>query len=372
MRIFQKGVLTVLSACIIVFFLAVAVKDAHNALIVWRPIFNETWDKALSEIKESTPKESIINSWWPPGHFITAIAQRRVTFDGATINNPQAYWLANVFLSPDEVYSAGILRMLNNSANQAAEYLQSCGVKLSLAVEKLKEICRLNRPSAQAALKNLLNFKQTSGLLALTHQDPPPSYVLVYNDFIEKSLELSFVGKWNFKAVEEIQKSKKRLAELPARNSGEYIRFLWDLAGGPYLSSEILPQIGKQSNMVFLANNVTVNLADMTCRMASKKFGHGIPSSIIYLNDKDEVVEKKLDNATLGVSLLFYKDGSLYNGILADRRLAKSLLFRLYFFDGKGLKYFKPFIKEKDPAGRTTVLVFQVDWNQFKEDLNKQ
>ena len=37
------------------------------------------------------PENSIITTWWPPGHFIKSMAQRRVTFDGATINFPQAY-----------------------------------------------------------------------------------------------------------------------------------------------------------------------------------------------------------------------------------------------------------------------------------------
>ncbi|MBZ0165703.1 MAG: dolichyl-diphosphooligosaccharide--protein glycosyltransferase subunit STT3, partial [Candidatus Omnitrophica bacterium] len=56
------------------------------------PIYNDTWDAALVDIAEGTPQNSIINSWWPPGHFIKATARRRVTFDGATINFPQAYW----------------------------------------------------------------------------------------------------------------------------------------------------------------------------------------------------------------------------------------------------------------------------------------
>ena len=74
------------------------VKGIHQSIqSILNPIFNETWEKTLLKVQEISPEESIINAWWPPGHFIKAIAHRRVTFDGATINFPQAYWMANVF-----------------------------------------------------------------------------------------------------------------------------------------------------------------------------------------------------------------------------------------------------------------------------------
>ncbi|MCA9409486.1 MAG: hypothetical protein KC733_12405, partial [Candidatus Omnitrophica bacterium] len=39
-------------------------------------IFNTAWENTLLKIKDQTPPESVINAWWPPGHFIKAIAQR--------------------------------------------------------------------------------------------------------------------------------------------------------------------------------------------------------------------------------------------------------------------------------------------------------
>jgi hypothetical protein len=45
-----------------------------------------------------------------------------------------------------------------------------------------------------------------------------------------------------------------------------------------------------------------------------------------------------------------------------DTPLAKSLLVRMYFFEGKGLKYFQPLIEESDLTGRTHMYVYQVKW----------
>ena len=43
----------------------------------------------------------------------------------------------------------------------------------------------------------------------------------------------------------------------------------------------------------------------------------------------------------------------------------------LYFFDGKGLKYFRPFAKEKDLTRRTQIFVYEVDWTKFTDDIKK-
>lgn len=346
----------------------ISIRQAHETSLSVQPIFNETWNKALIKIKNDTPKESIVNSWWPPGHFISAIAQRRVTFDGATSNNPQAYWMSNVFLSSDERRSLGLLRMLNNSANQATEYLQNCGIKLSQAVAILNKITTLDREDAKTVLDPFLAKNQIEELLALTHRNPPPSYVFIYNDLVEKNLELRFIGGWDFSKVEKINSSKEILASIPKRDSPEYIQFLWGLAGGPLNYSEILPQINRADDHILFDQGIGINLKDMTCRLSSQKFGVGVPHSIVYDNGRD-VIEKEFSNPDLPFSVVLFKQGNLYNCIIADPRLARSLLFRLYFLEGKGLKYLEPFAQESDLTGRTRIYVYRVKWEDFLEDI---
>jgi hypothetical protein len=75
------------------------------------------------------------------------------------------------------------------------------------------------------------------------------------------------------------------------------------------------------------------------------------------------VREKKLANATLDYSILFFRDDSgTPRAVLMDRTLANSLIMKLYFFDGKGLKYLKPFAKERDITGRTRIFIYEVAW----------
>lgn len=338
-----------------------------NTLIV--SIYNDTWDEALTEIKNSTPKESIINTWWPPGHFIKSMANRRVTFDGATINKPQAYWMANIFLSDSEKKAVGMIRMINTSANQASDFLTNQGIPLSTSVLLLKEISKLDRIQAGLLLTKLFKSDaQINQLLSLTHKKPPPSYLLIYNEFVENNLQLGFIGKWNFERIEKINTSPDILKNVPPRNSNEYIQFLWDLVGGPFKYSGKLAQISKSEKEILFEENVTINLEKKFCFVNSEKYGKGVPKSIFYLED-GKIIEKNLIGAKLPFSVIFYKRNKQYGVVLLDRPLAKSLLIQLYFFKGEGFKYFDRVIQKSDLTGRTEIDVFKVDWEAFEKDL---
>ncbi len=327
-------------------------------------IFNSTWEKALRKIKDQTPKDSIINSWWPPGHFIKAIAQRQVTFDGATINKPQSYWLANALLATDEQMAAGILRMLNNSGNDATDYLVKQGFPLAKAVELIKQILPLNIEKAQNVLSQVLDKKQITELLSLTHANPPASYVLLYNDMAENSLQFSFVGNWDFQKAAEINAQPDIRRDVPQRNSKEYVPFLWELAGGVPRYSPELSAVLEKDGIITFENDVRVDLNTMTCTINSPRFGKGIPTSIIY-EKAGQFIEQKLKANSLPYSVIIFKSGPFTKCMLAETKLARSLLFRIYYFGGKGLNIFEPFIDERDATERTKILVYKVNWDKF-------
>ena len=133
---------------------------------VLTPIFNSTWDEALTKIKTDTPTDSIVNTWWAPGHFVKAIAHRGVPFDGASLNQSAVgYWMANMYLAQDENQARGILRMLNSSGNKATDYLVKCGLKLSDATTLLLAIASEDKTQAAATLKGIISDDQIQTLL---------------------------------------------------------------------------------------------------------------------------------------------------------------------------------------------------------------
>ena len=87
--------------------------SANNTATNFVPDFNDAWAISLERIKEDSKPNAIINSWWDFGHWFKYYADRRVTLDGSSQNNPQLHWLGKLLLTSDENTSVGILRMLD-------------------------------------------------------------------------------------------------------------------------------------------------------------------------------------------------------------------------------------------------------------------
>lgn len=349
---------------IIALSLFVFINAQKNIRTVLTPIFNSAWEKALIDIKDKTPADSIINSWWPPGHFIKGIARRRVMFDGATLSESAiGYWMANILLSENENQAAGLLRMIDLSGNNAVDFLTSKGFKTSQAVALLMTIASKNNQEAIPLLEAVLNNKQDAQkLLILIRGGSPHSYVLLYNELVDENLGLTFMGKWNIKKVEELNENPSLLASVPARNSAAYIDFLWELAGGQTHYSPPLTLVHESDQNMFFADNLIVDKNSMKASINSSTYGHGEPLSVVY-SDGKRIIEKVNYSSNLKYSVVLYTQEGQTMARLMDRSLANSLLVKLFFFDAQGLEHFKPFTTSSDVTGRTKIKVFEVDWN---------
>lgn len=354
-------------------FLASPLIRSHGLASRMRPIFDQTWNAALTRIRLETPKDSIINSWWPPGHFIKSIAQRRVISDGATISVPQAYWMAKILFNQDEHNAIGLLRMLNTSSNQAVEYLESLGLKTSEAVGLIKRITPLSKKKANAFILNHLTPDQASTLLDLTHGNPPAAYLFLYNDLIDQYLGVTLVANWEISQMEKIFEMPHLQRRIRSMSTPEYVDFLLDIQGGMPRVSEPLQEIKRQDSIIFFEQGISFDLKQNLCRIASPKFGQGIPKSIIFV-DNNTINEKTMANANLGFSVVFFQQDSPsgpYTAIVMDQSIANSLMMKMYYLEGKGLRYFRLFDKQKSIGGRTILYTYKIDWQRYFEDLEE-
>ncbi len=354
-----------LRIAIIVFLsLFVFINAQKNIRVSLTPIFNSAWEKSLIDIKNNTPQDSIINSWWPPGHFIKGISHRRVAFDGATLSESAiGYWMANILLSENENQAAGLLRMINLSGNKSVDFLVAHGLKTSQAVALLFTIASKTNDEARALLNAVLNNKDDiKTLLAITRGGTPHSYVLLYNELVDQNLGLSFMGRWNIKRVEILNENPSLLSSVPARNSAAYLDFLWGLAGGQTHYSPPLGLLNQDDKTMYFAENLIIDKSTMTATIASHTYGQGIPVSVVYLNGGN-ITEKINSTSTLKYSTVIYTQDGQMVARLMDRSLANSLLIKLFFFNAAGLEHFKPLTSSNDLTGRTQIKVFETNWN---------
>ncbi|MEB3825705.1 MAG: hypothetical protein LRS47_03450, partial [Desulfurococcales archaeon] len=67
---------------------------------------NNAWKNALKYINESTPKNSLIVTWWDYGYWVTVNTGRRTLADGATLNETQIRLLARILTGTEGEASA--------------------------------------------------------------------------------------------------------------------------------------------------------------------------------------------------------------------------------------------------------------------------
>ena len=356
----------VITKCILMTFLLSPLIYGHISASDQRPMFNRVWEESLNYIAKNTPPNSIINTWWPPGHFIKAIGKRGVVFDGATLNTPQAYWMAQFFLSNSEEEALGILRMLNTSGNKPVEFLLKNDIPLDKAVKILKEILPLSKKRAKQILHIYLSPEKVNRLLSLTHSFPPPAYCLIYNGLVKNTLGLYFVAKWDFKKAKELKEKRRQLLKKGIflwRGSKDNISFMWSIAGGAIYIGEESYQVGKNKQLIFFANGVTVNLAlkQVWINKLEGKIS-GIPESLLYI-EQGKLKEKKQSNPTLKLSILLLpQPDNSYSCIVAPRQILTSLLFRLYYLQALGLSHFEKIIQKEDPRVDTKIILYKINW----------
>jgi len=324
-------------------------------------IYNKTWDNMMRFINKNTPENSIISTSWGPGHFITGVGRRRVTIDGATLEKPVGYWIARCFVTNDEDEARGILRMLNTSGNRATELLMDMGFTLSDAIGVLNDILPKSRAYALRRLSYHLTGENAQKLIALTHGTPEASYVLVYKDQVEKALSMQFIGNWDFKKAEDfkalIRIKPEKAKDIIKNNAGKrYVKLFWSIAGGPVFYEMPSGESRRDGNTVYFPNGLYVDLVnkDVSLDIEKRKnqpkniredtLKEGI-RSLIYIENGKYVEKVQSESGKLSVILL--RRGEKYYTIPAAHEFATSMLFRLYYLNGLGLKNFKPVHYEK-------------------------
>jgi hypothetical protein len=350
---------------------------AHAEIARFYPIYNPAWDRMMAQVRDKTPQDSIVTAWWSPGHFLTSMGQRRVTFDGASQNEPQAYWVANLFIENSERMALGILRMLNTSGNASVDLLTSKGLSLSEAVDLVKAVLPLSREEARGRLLRRFSAADADGLLDLTHGkgDLPPSYLFVYNHMIEQALALEFIGRWNFKKAEAFEAYLKGQPDevdkrLLSRATPQNTELLWALSEKPTFYESEGYEIGRDGDHLIFSNGVRLNLKTREAEIRGNPRVNGRPTSVFWVNDRNELIETPVAGPTLTVSVLLVgsdpKNGRpSYRSVIMGRRIAGSIGMRLYYLGGQGLRLLSKTAGEDSAMHRTRLGLFKADWEAF-------
>jgi dolichyl-diphosphooligosaccharide--protein glycosyltransferase len=370
----------IITGVIIALFALIMLTPTQNAYSGARsdlPIVNDGWYNTLTKIKDNSLPTAIITSWWDFGHHFKYYADRPVTFDGASQNEPMAHWVGKILLLDDEKQAVGILRMLHCGSTKAFDTLNGEIDDASLTVDLLNGIFKFDKAAArQYLLKHNVSAATADKTLEYTHCTPPEAFFIASGDMIGKSGVWAHFGSWDFNRAdmwvfgkpatrdEAIQFMKKdNVSEDVAGPWYDEVQGITNeqdanawIAPWPSYSADLI-SCNRDANTLTCGNGITVDLATMDVTLTGQQDIH--PSVFAYPT-KDNVVQKTY-NSTNPYSITLVPQGDSYTVLLAHKALAASMFTRMYYLRGQGLRYFKPFNLQRDANGGL-IYTYKVDW----------
>lgn len=364
-------------AIVVIVFIAVNavfISRGHDAAKGIFPLMDDTWYKVLNLIKEKTPQDTIINSWWDFGDWFKVVSRRRVIFDGQSSFTPQVYWMARALLTDNEYEAVSILRMLNNGGNKAFEIIDEHLKDPLLSVLLLENTLLAPEERRRDVLRKFLPASVIENVSKILTYNPVRAEFIVDHTMPYKIPAISYLGNWDFSKVYiaqnfDIQEKDKIIEYLKnlGRDEQKIQRFYQEAflisskERAEWLSRRLqfygLLANGQERNgVVFFDNGFAYNLKDDKLLSNANQ----IPKSVLMAIG-DDLVETVYPNANVAFSVLIFKDQEGgYKSILLDPELGKSMFVRLYFLNGKGLKHFLPFINTQE--GNNYIRVFDILW----------
>ncbi|MGM5479828.1 MAG: STT3 domain-containing protein [Nanobdellota archaeon] len=375
----------VISIIILALLFIQPISAAHTQSQHEIPSMNDAWWNTLTKIKEETPQDSIINSWWDFGHQFITVADRRVTFDGGGQDKHMAYWVGKSIAVEDEQHAVGILRMVDCGNNNAFyvlnEYLDNDTRK---SIDVLNEIVVMGSEDAKDTLvSNGLTEEQTEHVMTYTHCTPPENYYITSEDMVGKSGVWAHFGSWDFDRAEMYQ----QVSTLP---QGEGIQVLQDEFGldqnraskyyyeiqsteandwiAPWPSYMGEGQCQEQDNTTTICQ---MRLGEGTAQLEVNTDTYDVslqaqeeivrPESFVYV-ENNTVKEKTYDDSQLQFSLIFTGDQI----IASDPKLSTSTFTKLFYLDGQGSECFEKFDERRQVTG-AKISTWNVTWNCLEE-----
>ncbi len=163
------------------------------------PSVDDSLTTTNSWINENIDNDYTIASWWDYGYYYEYGTNLKVLADGGTYDSHVYYWLANAFLTEDELLSSRIFKMLANSNLQAPELAKSIVGDYANGSRLLKQILVMPKDEAKSVLTSEHSFtnEQADSLLELTHQDAKV-IVIITKNMLSIMHALTFYGCWSF------------------------------------------------------------------------------------------------------------------------------------------------------------------------------
>ena len=377
------------------------------------PSMTKGWWDSLTNIREKSATDAIINSWWDFGHWFKYVADRRVSLDGASQNHPTAHWLGRILQTNNEDESIAVLRMIDCGSNSAFDEINKKYQDTEKSQNVVQDILMLNTKDSRNELsKDGFSSDEIDKILSFTKCQAPEDYFITSEDMVGKAGVWAHFGVWDFDRAYIINNIRNMKFDEAIKVMKDRWNYSDDYASKLYYDVQTLqtdremndwispwPSYGTQnlldcsnvSDIVICPINMGIGSNQGTTIVMEKAYinmtnpkasqiGLGLYDSsnrkvqtsttsireIAIMDNSGNITKYPMENATISLSLLIdvqidSNNQTKYKALIADPLLIDSTFTRLFFLDGKGTKYFEKFSDTTDITG-SRIIVWKVKW----------
>jgi len=325
----------------------------------FQPMMNDTWYGTLEKLRDETPPEAVVNTWWDYGYFTKYVADRRVLGDGGTLRTRVHYWFARALLAGSERESVGLLRMLNCGSDASSEpeghlgafsALRKGGLDTEAARGAIIALASMDRDAGREHLRSLgIADGQVETVLERTHCAPPPAY-LVLPEILVRSIGWRLLGGWDFTAA---------TAAAYRPNSPSYLTPKWVSCAGDDTQLRCDVSARLRSGQVLRAVVVSRTAPD-TARFAvgaAADREETIAPAAVFVVTADGIAERA-SGGPAHESVLVDLEGSRV--LVGSADILRSTFTSLMFLEGRHSRYFADFDRRDGQAG--AIRTWEIRW----------
>lgn len=345
------GSLTLQRVVMIVLVLAAIFAPVYSGFAISYTVTPGTDDSmvnSLNWIKDNTPSNTVITSWWDFGHLFAAIADRPVTFDGSSQNSPRAYWVGRALSTSNETLSVGILRMISSSGDLGPNTIEVYTKNTGKSVEILNNILGVDKATATTILTTQygLTAEQAQNVTQYTHPDNPvPDVLITSSDMVGKAGWWTYFGNWNFQTNNSTPLSyvEGQGVVIPSNESG-----LGNNTTVIIGENAVFAQITDNNVTAGIVNvnqvkNQNISTPELINQLISGLQGNSSlivkPHRLIVM-DNNNITQNDIVSNESVYSIVIVNNNGTYNTYLMNKELEDSMFTRLYILRGQNITQF--------------------------------
>ncbi|HLC66156.1 MAG TPA: STT3 domain-containing protein [Candidatus Nanoarchaeia archaeon] len=339
-----RGAPLVASFSLIMLILISTIPGTFAAVQNANPVMNDAIERVAMNIRQQSPPDAIVATWWNNGYLYQYFAERGTYFDGASFDDTKAYWISRYLMETDRQIARNILRAMSCDGYALSGLV---AVYPKNTTENVNRFLQMNRERAEQTLRrdlgnasfkpldpNLDNFMPGKGQMLFSDlwcEVPRETSVVVSEDL----LSLLWAFDWYTKVDFEHPNSR-----ISGRSELNAVTF-----GCNTIETNIICEQGIS--------------ADLQQGKAHDALGRTMPFFFVDGKTLHRPQEDVPPNVPM---VIFFVDHDRLRAALVNSDLLNTMFVRLFFFGGADMPEYA-WVADASGKYEPRTIAYRVDWD---------